>query len=1163
MRIPLRTPIANRFLSVFFGITLLLSAAVGRAQVAGTASIQGSVADPTGATVPNAIVTITNTATQVKHTLNSGRDGLFSFPNIDIGTYDLTVTAGGFKTYDQKGIILEVGSSLGFNVNLTVGATTEQIEVQAVGIALQTEDVSFKQTIDQRSITELPLQGRQITSLIALSGASVPGTALTQGNKGFFASVSPQIAGGQGNQTDYRLDGGDNNDYESNTSFAFPFPDAVAQFSVETAALGAQTGLHPAGVVNVVTRSGSNTLHGSAFEFIRNNYVDATNFFATCTPVAPATTCSAKDTLHQNQYGGTLGWRILKDKLFFFGGYQRLSSSSGSAVSSAKVPTAAMLAGNFLPANSAPCVTTLPVQLLNPITGAVLPNDVINPSFFDKSALNMLQYLPAPVDACGDVKFTIPVFQTENQYITREDWTISQKHSLYGRYFRDDYVTPALWSPTNILITANPGNTEVAQTLTFGETWTINSTMVNTFHVTGTRRTNARGPAGTGINATSLGSTAYQPYAIGLREQGAGFTTYCSTCALGTFNVNSWSIIDDVNKVLGKHQLIFGGEYIRAQLNVNNSFSSNGTFNFSNVFSQKGPGQNVVYTPPTGTVINGFSLLDYLTGSMTFFSQSKPQQNAMRAPIPALYIQDTFHATRRLTLTAGLRWGGQYTPYDYFGRGSGFDLNMFNANQHSTRFPNAPAGSYFFGDPGVPKNFTQNYPWQFMPRVGATFDPRGDGKMVIRAGGGLVYDETNFFASTETTQNAPFATLTTNTATTAPINFTNPWIGGTTPGNPFPQPFVPPTNQAFSPSGQFIVYPKQFPTPYVIQWTASIQQELAHGWQFQIDYIGNKTVHAPYGFPLNPVLYMPGTWTGPGSCTTATGLVLLTSPGTGKACSSTGNSQARAQLTLLNPAQGPYYLGGGGGGASTQMVAGGTASYNGMIATIQRRASNSFTFLANYTWSHCFDLLDNPGAFNTVAVQNPFNMRGDLAACGFDRRAIFNSAIVATSHFPLSGWKSMVANNWQLAPIIRATSGAPFTVTSGQDNSFTSLNNDRPNYLGGNVYLHTHPNSSIGGLTNPNSLDVTRFAENAPGTWGNSPRNGYTGPKFFNIDAALSRNFPLHDRLTLQLRLEAFNAFNHPNFGNPSASVFSPTSFGRVSSAQPARVFQGAVKISF
>ena len=1150
--------IGRRFGALFALAILFLAAIAGNAQISGTGSIQGTVSDSTGAVIANASVTLTNDATQVNRAVNSGRDGLYSFPNIDIGTYTLAVTSPGFKTYNQERIILEVGSSIGINVSLTVGATSEKVEVQAAGVALQTEDASFKQTIDERTLTELPLNGRQITSLIQLSGASVPSSALTQGNKGFFSSVSPQIAGGQGNQTDYRLDGGDNNDYESNTSFAFPFPDAVSQFSVETSAMGAQTGLHPAGVVNVVTRSGSNQWHGSAFDFIRNNYINATNFF------------SGKDTLHQNQYGGTFGGRIIRDKLFFFGGYQRLSSSSGSATNVAKVPTPAMLAGNFLAAETAPCVTTAPIQLFNPITGALLPNDAIAPTYYDNAALALTTYLPPAIDNCGDTaKFAIPVFQTENQFITRIDSTLTQKHSLYGRFFRDGYITPALYSPTNVLVTANPGNTEVAQTLTLGETWTISSTFVNTVHLTATRRTNTRGPADQGLNAASVGITSvYQPYTIGFRVQGPGFTPYCSTCAKGTFNVNSWSIIDDANKVIGKHQLVFGGEFIRAQLNVNNSFSSNGTFNFSNVFSQKGPAQNIT-SLPAGDMVNGLaaiqggqSLLDYLTGSMTSFSQSKPQQNAMRAPIPSLYVQDTYHATKRLVISAGVRWSAEFTPYDYFGRGSSFDYGAFQANQHSTRFPNAPAGSFFYGDAGINKNFTKNYVWQFTPRLGVTFDPIGDGKTVFRAGAGLVYDETNFFASTETTQNAPFATLTTNTATTAPISFSNPWVGGSTPGNPFPQPFVPPSTQAFSTGGQFIVYPKLFPTPYVMQWTASMQHELPHGWQFQIDYIANKTTHSPYGYPLSPVIYIPGTWTGAGSCVSPYG-PLLTSPGTGKLCSSTGNSQARGLLTLQNPVQGPYYLAGGGGGASTIMVAGGNARYDGMVANIQHRASQSFTFLANYTWSHCYDLLDNPGAFNSVAVQNTNNVKGDYAACGFDRRGIFNSAIVATSHLGLSGWKAFAINNWEIAPIIRATTGAPFSVTSGQDNSLTALGNDRPNYLGGNIYLHTHPNSSTGGLTNPNSLDVTKFAENLPGTYGNSPRNYFVGPKSFNIDSSLSRSFPLHEALALTLRLEAFNVLNHPNFGNPSASVFTPTSFGKVSSAAAPRIFQAAAKITF
>ena len=382
-------------------------------------------------------------------------------------------------------------------------------------------------------------------------------------------------------------------------------------------------------------------------------------------------------------------------------------------------------------------------------------------------------------------------------------------------------------------------------------------------------------------------------------------------------------------------------------------------------------------------------------------------------------------------------------------------------------------------------------------------------------------------------------------------------------GGGYPQPFNPPANQTFGPGGQYIVYPNEFPTPYVLSWTASIQHQIPHNWQMQINYLGNKSTHMPYGHPLSQIVYIPGNWTGAGSCTSAYGPLLI-SPGTGKSCSSTGNSQNRAMLTLLNPTQGPYYLGGGGGGASTLMVAGSNASYNAMVASIQHRASASFTFLANMTWSHCIALLDNPGAFNTVAVQNPNNIKADYGACGFDRREIFNAAMVATSHFTrLEGWKNWLVNNWELAPLIRATSGAPFNVTTGLDNSLTAIGNDRPNYLGGNIFIHAHPNSSTGGITNPNTLDVTRFAANPLGTYGNSPRNGWYGPKYFNIDSTLSRAFPIHERLMMALRLEAFNVFNHPNFGNPAASVNSPTTFGRISSAQAPRIFQGAVKFTF
>jgi hypothetical protein len=303
----------NRWLAAVFSMVIFSFAAQGNCQQAGTGSIQGSITDSTGAVIQGATVTATNIATQVKHTSVTDANGLYSFPNMDIGTYTVEVTAQGFEHYSRSNVVLEVGSSIAINIGMTVGRTDQKIEVQSSGLALQTEDATFKQTIDQRTVTEMPLNGRQMTGLITLSGGSTAAPAGDfTGSKYSYQTVAVSIAGGMGNTTMWRLDGGDNNDYMANGNLPFPFPDAVSQFSVEAAGLSAQDGMHTGGMVNVVTRSGSNSYHGSAFEFIRNNYLDATNFFST-----------TKDTLHQNQYGGTFGGKILRDKLFAFAGYQR------------------------------------------------------------------------------------------------------------------------------------------------------------------------------------------------------------------------------------------------------------------------------------------------------------------------------------------------------------------------------------------------------------------------------------------------------------------------------------------------------------------------------------------------------------------------------------------------------------------------------------------------------------------------------------------------------------------------------------------------------------------------------------------------------------------------------------------------------------------------
>ncbi|WP_260736102.1 TonB-dependent receptor [Tunturiibacter lichenicola] len=1132
------TWIANVRYAILICIAACLLVAQGKAQTAGTGSIQGAVTDSTGAVIPGASVTATNVATQVKHSAVTGSNGSYSFPNLDIGTYTVGITAPGFERYEQTNIVLEVGSSIAVNVGMTVGATDQKVEVQASGLALQTEDSSFKQTIDQKTITELPLNGRQVTSLITLSGGSVNANENNdqQGSKTFFSSAVISVGGGQGNATDYRLDGGDHNDYMTNVNLPFPFPDAVAQFSVETTALGAQSGLHPGGLVNVVTRSGSNDWHGTAFEFIRNNFIDATNFFST-----------AKDTLHQNQFGGTFGGRVIKDKLFFFAGYQRLKADQSQALTTAYVPTAANLLGDFSATESAACQSNgKAIQLVNPKTGAILPNNQIDPSNFSASALALQKLLPAATNDCGLVTYAIPNLVEENQFITRIDATINAKNSLYGRYFLDGYQSPAYFSNANLLITTQPGNYERAQALTIGETYIINSQMVNSFHATGTRRRDDRGPAGTGVNASTIGVDIYAPIPVGLQVTATNkWGTYCGTCAVAHFNDNTFSFADDVNWVRGKHQLAFGGEYVRSQLNISNAYESNGTFTFSGVYGQKGPAGT---SPGTGADAN----LDFLTGSMSAFQQSKAQQNALRAPIPSLYIQDTFHPTKTLVLSAGVRWDPFYFPTDFFGRGSIFSMSGFENNIFSTVFPNAPAGSFFYGDTGVPKAFTKNSPWQFSPRVGATLDPFGTGKTVFRVGGALVYDEPNFFTGQRTNQNPPFAQTISNNPVNAPLSFDSPWSNGTQTTNPFPQPFKPTAATVFPSGGQYIVLTSQFHAPYTMQWTASVQQEFGRGWEFQIDYIGNRTDFNPYGFPIDPATYIPGT------C------------GTGP-CSTIGNTASRYSLTLANKLQGPKYLGGGAG--SILIKPGANASYNGMITTIQHRVSSNFVFLANYTWSHCIDISDNSADVAGTTVQNPFNIKGDQASCGFDYRAVFNTTVVASSHFSLTGWKGYALNNWQIAPLIHITDGTPFNVTSGVDNSLTAVNNDRPNLVNP-IGVYTHAKIRSGRSTNAQFINLSAFTANPTGTFGNSGRNAYRGPEFLQVDSALSRVFPLHDRLALNLRFEGFNVLNHPNFAAPgstagyagsSTSIVSST-FGQVTSTvngYGARIFQGAVKLTF
>jgi hypothetical protein len=1113
------------WLTAFCALAICLVMPRAYSQAAGTGNIQGTVSDATGAVIANAAITLTDTQTQVEHKTVSSSGGVFSFPNLPVGNYNLSVTASGFKRYTRTNMVLEVGSNIGINVSLSVGTQTQEVQVQANSLALQTQDTSFKQTIDQKEVNELPLNGRQMTSLITLSGGAAPAPNNDMvGSKNFYSSVSISIAGGMGNATDYRLDGGDNNDYMTNVNLPFPFPDAVNQFSVETTAQSAQAGLHPGGEVDVVTVSGTNVFHGDAFEFIRNNLIDASNFFST-----------SPDQLHQNQFGGTVGGPILRDKLFFFGGYQRLISHESQANTESFIPSAANLLGDFSVTDGPTCTSNgKAIQLLNPQTGAILPNNQIDPSYFAATSLALMKYLPKTNDPCGVVSYPIPNNQTENQFVARIDATLSQKNNLYGRYFLDGYQHPAYFSPTNALVTTASGNLERVQSLTLGDNYVFSPNTVNSVHLTVDRRRDNRSPAGQGVSPVGIGVNMFNVDPNFFRlTLSSKWSLYCGTCAPSHFNVNTFAISDDVNLVRGKHQIVFGGEYARSQFNAANHYEENGAFTFTGVFSQKGPAQKS--SGGTGADAN----LDFLTGALQAFEQSKAQGNSLRAPIPSLYVQDKYQATPRLVLSAGVRWSPEYMPFDYFHRGATFNEGDFIAGHEvfSTVYPNAPAGVFYYGDKGVPPNYTQNSPWQFSPRLGITWDPTGSGQTVFRAGGAIVYDQVNFFTSNRNQQNPPFATAASTVPTNTPLNFSDPWSSGSSPGNPFPQPFTPPSNTPFPKTAQYIFMPKQFHAPYVIQWTASMQRQLGHDWMFELQYIGNKTTDQAWGFPLNPTVYTGG--------------------------SPTANYASRFRMTLENPTQGPKFTGGGGGTVLINDTA--NANYNGLIATIQHRLSN-FSLLANYTWSHCIDIEDAQGDIAGTTVQDPYNPRGDRANCGFDYRSIFNATAVLNSRFTsLHGWESALLNNWELGPILTIRDGAPFTVTTGFDDAGTDIGNERPNLVRG-VPLYTGKKLTSTNAGNRVYVNPDAFTEPAYGTYGNLGRNTLRGPTYVELDSELSRFFPVTERTKLDFRIEAFNVLNHPNFNSPSSGnlqITKQTSFGQITGAQGARIFQGAVKFIF
>ncbi|HEY3939278.1 MAG TPA: TonB-dependent receptor [Bryobacteraceae bacterium] len=1067
-----------------------------QAQAVAVAEIDGHVVDPTGASVVGAQVKMTEVDRHQVHNTVTDAQGRYALPELPVGAYRLEVSAPGFKNYVQNGIVLQVANNVQANVTMQVGSLSESVEVTANAAMVETKDNAIAEVIDQKRVVDLPLNGRNLTQLIVLTGAATaaPGGDLTgskniQGSNG---SGTFSVAGGQANGVNFLLDGGDNNDPFSNVGLPLPFPDAMQEFTVQTNALPAQYGLHPGGVVNVVTKSGTNDFHGDFFEFLRNGDFNARQ----------ANTPS-RDSLKRNQFGGVIGGRIIRDKLFFFGGYQGTQQRSNPPSTISFVPTAAVLNGDFSTIDSAPCLAK-PVQLKNPLTGAAFAGNQIPVSLFDPAALKVLNnYVPVSSDPCGKFQYGIPANNPDSQYLGRVDYLLSQKHTMFARYYIYDFTAQTTFNGTNALTTTTAGNQDRAQTATFGDTYTFSPTMLNSFHATFNRRRDDRGAAPNLFSPASVGVNMFNllPNFIQLTITNY-FSIGCGTCAPGYFNTNTYQLSDDFTLIRGKHQFAFGVDVRKLQLNIVNNQQSNGQFTFGGGYS-------------------GDDLADFLLGRVSTFNDGNPNPNTLRQTVSALYVQDTIHATQHLTLNLGVRWEPSVPPYDKYSRGNQFSLAAFNSGQASTVYPNAPPGILFAGDAANTngKYFERWHLLTTSPRVGLVWDPSGDGKQTIRAGFALMHDTTELFFPERLTTNPPYAASVTLTN----VSFSNPYQNYPG-GNPFPGAAI------FPLAGTYVSIPPNLEPTYSSQWNFSYQRQVAKDWLATVNYIGSKTTHVLGSRDINSSVYIPG---------------------------STASTNNRRLLYLQNPALGQYY--------SSIEVAddGGNSSYNGLLSSVEHRFANNFTLLSNLTWSHCVSDVDFTGELAGTIYQNPNDRAAERGNCGFDHRLNFNTSMVVNTPGIGNAFVKHLTGGWQLSPIFTAYTGQPFTVTDGgKDISLSGQLQDRPNVVLPNDVIPAQ--QTVNEWINQAAFAVQptgtfgnlgRFSLYGPGAW----NLDFAASRIFKI----RERFSLEARGEA---FNLFNHANwngtSPPTNSPVNSITSGT-FGQILNFGSPRIIQFAMKLSY
>jgi hypothetical protein len=1158
---------------IFFGATMLALTPNLLAQLS-TATMFGTVTDPAGASIPKATLTITQTDTGFVRTVVTSEDGAYRAEFLPIGPYKVSVEAGGFKKLDRTGITLTVTEQAHLDFELTVGTSTQTIEVTADVPLLNTGNSTLGRTVDNVEIDNLPLVDRNVYALLDLTpGVQNNNNAGTGGNGGIinplgYPEQHVKINGSTDSsvgQVSYFLDGGSNMTGIRNTGNPLPNPDAIREFAVQTNNFSAQFGRSSGGVVTVLTKSGTNQFHGSVFEFYRSRNFNATEHLF-----------SQKTPYNQHRFGFTVGGPIKKDKLFFFGSYAGFRFISSNALSTT-VPSAAMQSGNFsenLPTTgltgSAACAATATATkfyVCDPVTRLPYAGNIVPTSKFDPAILNVLKanLIPTPNPSQpGDTAYTrrdLQRFtQKTDEQLYKGDYQMTQKQRLTLSYFHQtgDYVLNP--SGNNVLNWTTHNYNFLQHNANVQHVWTLSNNTVNQLYLGYTRLLGGR-VASPSTSLASFGSAFQEQLSNGTICPSAP-TFGCSMPQLavtGWFQAgnaitgpvtgnNVYLSRDVVSTTHGKHTLSFGGEANLEKDAQQTNLNNYGVFAFTQVNNTKGR--------------TSAAITDFFFGRPNTMNQDVPVYANANYWNFGLFFQDDWRMRPGLTLNIGVRYDVQTAPVDVQRR----TLN-FTPGVQSVVVPTAPLGTLFVGDKGVPEGGAKTQYDHISPRFGLSWTPFASGRTVFHAGGGIFFGSVAGNLFEYPSNGLPFSgrpqfkkvISVADPYTGDPSEFCPNPAGGCTVGvSPYPYVYSPSNVKFFVRPSPIIAFDPNFNWPEIYQFNVGFQQQFTNSFAVTANYVGSLSRKIPIFNDINYPIYTPGATTA--SVCTGTGTLPPNNTAYPNTAACVDNRRPLNQSIALGGSPGlagnPTYS------SVTVMQSSEGANYHGLQISADQRLTHNFSIRGFYVWSHSLqseplDSTGNTGNSAATAPEDPNFKYLDKQRSDFDQRNLVTVSFVYQPKYTIdNGFMRNLVNGWTITSIIRMQSGAPFNITTGTDVNGDGNNNDRPNLSGLAVAkINDSGGSRVAAMNS--WVSATPFCTFNPAT-GSCPGAGPGGsdgvyransldaPGRRSIDASLFREFNIHESLRFQLRGEATNVFNLTNLPAPTGTLSSGTTFGRI-----------------